>query len=217
MSISRAISVLFLGGLILLGFSNFIDYISKNNIKLNPLPRNAVVLALGDSLTSGYGVKRSQAYPEELQKISGFNVINAGVSGNTTSQALQRLPGLLSKYSPDLVLICIGGNDFLRKLDKDITKANISKMLSLILSSGSQAILIAVPLPGVILSAPKMYSALGDEFKVPVLEGILSGLLADAQYKSDALHLNELGYRTLAEDIYEFIQERGGVTTSYAR
>ena len=88
----------------------------KKSASAQLVPAGSTVLALGDSLTYGTGASPETAYPTVLAELSGWNVVNAGVSGNTSAQALERLPGLLAEHQPKLVIVSIGGNDFLRQL-----------------------------------------------------------------------------------------------------
>jgi lysophospholipase L1-like esterase len=80
------------------------------------LPSGTRVLALGDSLTAPHGVTPEQAWPTLLAAKTGWAVVNAGVSGDTSAGALQRLPGLIEEHNPQLVLVTLGGNDMLRRL-----------------------------------------------------------------------------------------------------
>ena len=84
-------------------------------IKARPVPPDAVVLALGDSLTFGTGAPPEAAYPAELARLTGWAVVNAGVPGNTAAQASGRLPALLETAGAQLLILSIGGNDFLRR------------------------------------------------------------------------------------------------------
>jgi acyl-CoA thioesterase-1 len=107
MNLRAGVSTLFIGVLLLTGCSD---------PKLSEIPRNATILAFGDSLTVGVGASYAESYPVVLTELSGRKVINAGVSGETTTQGLQRLPGLLEQHEPELVLLLEGGNDILRNL-----------------------------------------------------------------------------------------------------
>ena len=94
------------------------------------VPAGATVLALGDSLTSGVGASADTAYPAELARLTGWKVVNGGVSGDTSVQALARLPGLLQQHQPALVIVSIGGNDFLRRQSAATARANILRICS---------------------------------------------------------------------------------------
>ena len=84
--------------------------------RLQPLPAHAVILAFGDSLTAGNGAPRASSYPVILQQLTGWQTINAGAPGEISAEGVIRLPGLLQRYHPDLVVLCHGGNDLLRRI-----------------------------------------------------------------------------------------------------
>ncbi|MEJ2415039.1 MAG: GDSL-type esterase/lipase family protein, partial [Sulfurimonas sp.] len=88
---------------------------SGDDPKKQPLSKDTTILAFGDSLTAGYGASKGQDYPAHLQRLSGIKVINAGISGEVSADGLKRLPELLQEYKPQLVILCHGGNDILRK------------------------------------------------------------------------------------------------------
>ena len=88
-----------------------------------------MVLAFGDSLTYGTGAQESESYPAQLEQLIGRRVIGAGVPGEVTAQALARLPGMLEEHAPKLLLLCIGGNDFLRRLGNGQAEANVRAYL----------------------------------------------------------------------------------------
>lgn len=177
------------------------------------LPTNSTLLALGDSLTAGYGVPPEAAYPAQLAELTGWKVINGGVSGDTSAQALARLPALMDQQ-PDLVLVSIGGNDFLRKLPESETRANIAAILNTIQTANRPAVLVAIPyftaaaLIGRVSEHP-LYEDLAEEHQVPLLQGAWADILGDKDLKSDAIHANAAGYRRFAEDMAAFLKQQG--------
>jgi lysophospholipase L1-like esterase len=178
--------------------------------RVAPFSQEAVVLAFGDSLTYGTGVAAGQSYPEVLSQLLGKPVVNVGVPGEVTSAGLTRLPAMLERYHPTLVVLCQGGNDFLRRLDQEETRSNLKAMVSMIRSHGADVILIGVPKLGFGLEVPKLYASIAEEAAVPLEKGILLKLLSDNSMKSDAIHLNATGYRLMAEAVYNVIQKAQG-------
>src|SRR5499426_3781311 len=126
--------------------------------KLSPLPGDAVVLAFGDSLTYGTGAAESESYPAQLEQIIGRRVVRAGVPGEVTAQALARLPAALDEHSPRLLLLCIGGNDFLRRMGNQQAEQNVHAMVKLARSRGVDVLLIGTPEPGLVVSPPGFYA-----------------------------------------------------------
>ncbi|RYF07401.1 MAG: arylesterase [Comamonadaceae bacterium] len=179
------------------------------------LPDGATVLALGDSLTSGVGAAPDASYPRVLQTLTGWNVVNAGVSGNTSAQALERLPALLQQHQPALVIVCIGGNDFLQRQSQAATLANIKMICQQIKAAGIAAVLVAVPqfslmaAAGGRLSDHPLYEALADDLKLPLFSGGWTQVLGDPQLRSDAVHANAQGYRQFAQGLAQYLKTAG--------
>lgn len=177
---------------------------------ISPLASDAVILAFGDSLTHGNGAPPGHAYPDVLADLLGRTVINAGVPGELTAAGLQRLPQLLARYRPDLVILCHGGNDFLRHLDRKQTAANLAAMVEHVKSTGAAVVLVGVPEPGLFLKPPDFYRELAVRERVPYEERVVSELLSDRNLKSDTIHPNAAGYRRLAEALRDLIEAAHG-------
>jgi lysophospholipase L1-like esterase len=179
--------------------------------KLQPLPSDAVILAFGDSLTYGTGASESESYPAQLEQLVGRRVARSGVPGEVTAQALRRLPGALDEHAPRLLLLCIGGNDFLRRLGNDQAEANVRAMVKLAKSRGVQVFLIGTPEPGLRISPPGFYARIAKEFGVPYEESVIADVLTDASLKSDQVHPNARGYRIIAERIAADLKKSGAI------
>ena len=174
--------------------------------RLRSLPAHAVILAFGDSLTHGNGAPPGQAYPDVLADLLGRSVINAGVPGEISAEGLQRLPLLLSRLQPDLVILCHGGNDFLRRLDRRQTAANLEAMVAQIRAAGADVVLVGVPEPGLFLEPPEFYREVAERAGIPYEGEIVSTLLDDRALKSDTIHPNAVGYRRMAEALYTLLR-----------
>ena len=177
------------------------------------LPAGSTILALGDSLTAGYGADAEAAYPAVLAGLTGWQIINGGVSGNTSAQALARLPALMRRQ-PQLVLVSIGGNDFLRKVPEADTRSNIRQIVQQIKAAGMPAVLVAVPYftTGALfgrLSEHPMYEELAAELNVPLFKGAWAEVLGNKKLKSDQIHANAQGYRVFAEKMWAFLKQQG--------
>lgn len=172
---------------------------------IKPFNQESVVLAFGDSLTHGTGASAGQSYPDVLSELLGRQVINGGIPGEVSAAGLKRLPAVLEEYNPTLVILCHGGNDFLRKLDQATTSSNLDAMITLIRSHGADVVLVGVPKLGFGLQVPELYSQIADQYTIPLQKEILVDLLSDNSLKSDVIHPNATGYRLMAEAIYDLI------------
>ncbi len=178
---------------------------------LHPLSDAAVILAFGDSLTFGTGTGPQNSYPARLEKITGKTVVNAGVPGEISAEGLERLGRELKRSAPDLVILCHGGNDFLRRMPRAQTEANLQAMIGLIEKSGAQVLLVAVPAPGFMLRAPSFYRSLAESAQIPIAENVLAEILTERSLKSDQIHPNADGYEKLARRLAEILSEQGAL------
>ena len=174
---------------------------------IKPLSQKSVVLAFGDSLTYGTGAPKGQSYPDVLSELLSRQVINVGIPGEVSATGLKRLPSVLEEHNPTLVILCHGGNDFLRKLDQAKTSSNLDAMITLIRSHGADVVLVGVPKVGFGLQVPELYSQLADKYSLPLQKKILINLLGDNDLKSDVIHPNATGYRLMADAIYDLINK----------
>ncbi len=205
MSVSRnplALSILF--GAILLAACG-------SDQTLRPLAADAVILAFGDSLTFGTGAGRSESYPSVLGNLTGRTVVNAGVPGEVSAKGLTRLPGLLERHQPDLVVLIHGGNDMLRRQSRSGTADNLRRMIALARESGADVVLLGVPAPGLILSTASFYEEVAESTGTPIDSNALADVLQYPSNKSDPVHPNGKGYRMLAEAVRALLAENGAL------
>ena len=179
--------------------------------KLERLPSDAVVLAFGDSLTFGTGAAEEESYPAQLEKLIGRRVVRAGVPGEDTAQALARLPAALDEHAPRLLLLCIGGNDFLRRLGAQQAERNVREMVKLARGRGIAVLLIGTPEPGFSVSPPAFYAGIAREYRLPYEEGIIGQVLKDRDLKADPIHPNARGYKVIAEKLAEQLKQSGAI------
>jgi len=179
--------------------------------KLARLAPDAVVLAFGDSLTYGTGVAEADSYPAQLESLIGRKVVRAGLPGEVSAQALARLPAALEEHQPKLLLLCIGGNDFLRNLSQAEAAANVRRMISLAKSKGSDVLLIGAPEKGLLVTPPKFYAELASDLRVPYEGKVIGEVLRSPELKSDPIHPNARGYRMIAERVAELLKKSGAL------
>jgi lysophospholipase L1-like esterase len=179
--------------------------------RLPRLAGNAVILAFGDSLTFGTGAGPLESYPAVLEKLIGRRVVNAGIPGEVTSEGLSRLPQVLEKEKPSLLLLCHGGNDLLRRLNQQQAASNLRDMIRLARDRGIPVVLIAVPSPGLSVSPSPIYREIAKDLTLPLEEKTLAAVLADGSLKSDYIHPNAAGYRRVAESLVMLLKKSGAV------
>jgi len=179
--------------------------------QLAPLAPDAVVLAFGDSLTHGTGAGESESYPAQLERLIARRVARAGVPGEVSAAALARLPGALEAHAPRLLILCIGGNDFLRNLSKSAAAQNVRAMVRLARDRGIDVILIGTPEKGITLTPPAFYAEIAESFGIPYEGKVVGQVLRDSALKSDPIHPNAQGYRLIAERVAALLRDAGAL------
>lgn len=162
----------------------------------------------------GMGAKKNESYPEQLQSITGYMVINAGLNGDTAEGSLLRLKKELSENKPKLVILGLGGNDMLRGKDKQLEE-NLNLLIKEIKSSGAQVVLLGTPTPNILrgmigsLKDAEVYRKVAKEQLVALIDNVYSKYLSKNKYKSDQIHLNKEGYYLVAKDIAKELKDYG--------
>ena len=182
-------------------------------VQLAPLAPDARILAFGDSLTFGYGAQESESYPAQLGRLLGRRVVRSGVPGETSEEGLARLPGELARAHPDLILLCLGGNDFLRRQDEVRTEENLARMIELARERNIAVVLVGVPQLSVIssLRGAELYERLAHRYGIPLENDVFAAVLSDRDLLHDRIHPNARGYARIAEAIRDLLHAAGAV------
>jgi lysophospholipase L1-like esterase len=146
-----------------------------------------------------------------LEKLIGRKVWGAGVPGEVSAAGLARLPSALDYYQPRLLILCHGGNDFLRKLGEAQAAENLRDMIRIATQRGVDVVLIGVPKPGLFPSPPDFYAEIAKEFRLPYEGAALKEILRDNELKSDIAHPNASGYAKLAAAVAALLKKRGAI------
>ena len=179
--------------------------------KLPPLAPDAVVLAFGDSLTYGTGASEEESYPSQLARVTGRRVVREGVPGEVSAAGLARLAAMLDEHQPRLLLLCHGGNDFLRRLPREQAAENVRAMIRLAKSRGVEVVLIGTPEPGFSVAPPAFYVEIAKEFRIPYEGDVLGKILRDSSLKADQVHPNAKGYLLMAERVADLLRKSGAI------
>jgi acyl-CoA thioesterase-1 len=171
------------------------------------------IVAFGDSLTAGLGVAAEEAYPARLQRRLDerglrYRVINAGVSGDTTAGGLRRVDWVL-KSRPEFVILELGGNDGLRGLNLQQTKANLAEIIQRCQAASVKVILAGMKLPpnygaDYTKGFEAIYPALAKQYRLTLIPFFLGGVAGSASLnQADGIHPTSEGYRIIADKVLE--------------
>ena len=202
---------------------NFIGYLIALTLlsacgkdsKLPAVPAGQTVLAFGDSVTFGTGASPGEDWPSLLATRTGWRIVNAGIPGDTAEAGKNRLQDLLDEHNPVVVIIEIGGNDFLRRRAPQSVKEDLRQIVQRVRQKGSQPVLVAVPelsLLGAISGKPSdspIYQELAKEEKIPLIKEVFSDVLARPELCADKIHPNAAGYQRMAAGIHEHLVRIG--------
>ncbi len=152
------------------------------------------IIVFGDSLAAGVGSANGEGFVDDLVFILNRKITNLGVPGDTTQDGLLRIDDVLGREA-QIVIISLGGNDFLRRVPKEDVKRNFNKIISKIQNDGAMVMILETPGYG------NLYKDLSETHDTAYIPNILRGLIARDQYMSDAIHPNDVGYNKIAKKI----------------
>jgi acyl-CoA thioesterase-1 len=183
----------------------------------NAVASDRSILVFGDSLSAAYGIRPEQGWvallTQRLQSQGyGYEIINASVSGETTSGGLQRLPRALQLHRPGIVVLELGGNDGLRGLPLSTTRDNLGQMIRLSQQVGAQLLLVGIRIPP--NYGPRyteefagMFPALAKQYHVPLVPFILQNVAQDpSRMQEDGVHPNALGEPQVLETLWPYLK-----------
>ena len=164
------------------------------------------IVCFGDSLTEGIGAGQGEDYPSVLSRLIAAPVVNAGHRGDTTAAALGRLSSDVMDRNPRLVIVLLGGNDFLRQVPISDTRKNMETTVRKIQERGAMVVIVAMKLGLFTDEYGAMMEELAKKFGALLVPQVTKGILTDAKLKSDAIHPNGAGYQLIAERVAEKIK-----------
>jgi acyl-CoA thioesterase-1 len=180
---------------------------SNNDWKIiNPKPNGKTIVAFGDSLTAGYGVNDTDNYPAQLSRLIDQPVINMGISGETTSEALARVNTVVAK-DPKIVLITLGGNDLKKKIPAQEAFANLKKIVEILHEKGALVVILGIDIPYFISDYADDYIQFAKNNGCLLVPNILDGIIGHRDLMVDSIHPNAKGYKIITEEISRTISD----------
>ena len=181
-------------------------FLKGPSLKNYPSTSTGPVLMFGDSLVEGVGASAGQTLPDQVGRILKVPVLNFGVSGDTTRDALLRLSQAVVQ-KPRIAIILLGGNDFLKKIPREETFANLEKIVTAFQAEGAITVVVGVRSGIVGGGADAEYEALAKKTESLYMSDVLAGLFGRSELMSDTLHPNDRGYAKIAERLVSLLLE----------
>ena len=174
-----------------------------------------MIVAFGDSLTAGFGADPGKSYPDFLQQELDrrglrYHVVNAGISGETTTDALARLDSVIALH-PAVVILEFGGNDGLRGLPISTTRTNLEQLITALRQSGTEVLLAGMTLPPnygpeYIGAFQRIYIELAAQYKIALMPFLLEGVAGTNRMQRDGLHATADGNRIVAATVMRYLR-----------
>ncbi|MDJ1181687.1 arylesterase [Roseofilum casamattae] len=165
------------------------------------------IVILGDSIASGYGVAPEEAFPALLSRRINVEVLNRGVSGDTTAMGLARLESDVLDEDPWLVMVELGANDYLRQIPEVETEENLREIITRTQAEGAIVVLIGVNLGFVKDTRKQMFERVADETGSYLIPQILTGIITNPEYRQDdVIHPNAAGHQVISDRVFKGLQ-----------
>jgi acyl-CoA thioesterase-1 len=192
---------------ILIVFSIFGIYYFSQTEPITNYPSTGVdIIAFGDSLVKGVGSTEGNDFVSLLSKKIGQPIINLGNSGDTTADGVLRIDQL-NNYNPKVVILLLGGNDYLKKVPITETHKNLTLIIENIQERGAIVLLLGVQ-GGILKDKFKTeFKDLRDTHHTAFVSNVLRGLLKNSKYMSDTVHPNDIGYSMIADRVYPVLNK----------
>jgi len=192
-------------GMILVALLGY-RYLAPGPKVKNARPQGDNIICFGDSLTAGTGAATGMDYPSQLARMIGRPVINAGLAGDTTAGALDRLEQDVLARSPRIVLITIGGNDLTHGVDREIFSRNLQTIITRIQAAGALVVVGGIEVPLRDRGFREGYQEAARATGAILIPSIFQGILGRPDLMSDPIHPNSAGYTLMAEHFYEAVR-----------
>jgi acyl-CoA thioesterase-1 len=175
-----------------------------------------LLICFGDSLTAGFGADPGQSYPDYLQADLDtlgyhYRVVNRGISGNTTKDGVERVDSIVA-LKPAIVVVEFGGNDGLRGLPIEASRANMDKIVATLKASGTKVVLAGITLPpdygpDYIKQFDAIYTMLAKKYQIPLLPFLLNNVFGvTGMMQADRTHATASGNKIVAKNVLELVQ-----------
>jgi lysophospholipase L1-like esterase len=193
---------------VLVGIALIVAWLCRSDTPRAARPTHGTaVVAFGDSLVAGRGASSGQDFVTVLSQRTGIRIVNAGRSGDTTGSALARLQTDVLAHDPRIVIVLLGGNDFLRRIPVDQAFDNLGTIVERIRSRGAAVILVSVSVG--LMSDPYAahYDALARRTASGLVPDILDGVIGHSNLMADSIHPNDRGYAIVADRVEPMLRE----------
>jgi lysophospholipase L1-like esterase len=172
----------------------------------NAVPRGETIVCFGDSLTSGVGAGEGLDYPARLSHLIGVEIINAGVPGDTTARALERVAEVIEEMQPRIVMITLGGNDLKNGVRREVAFENLEKIVRKFQDNGALVVIGGLDVPFWGRGFGDAYEALAEKTGAVLVPNVMQDILGQPDLMSDRIHPNSAGYAVMAQHFFKAVQ-----------